>query len=192
MVCPSVTKTLTLGIASKHYNVGLSYFTCTFFVQTPFRLYHNFWPIDLDLEDWPTFPKYWSWQGYLAFIHVFHMYFLVWDLSHHILICNLVTLLFDLFLKTLIGCSSFMETGLVTLQFVIITQFVIHYKLRWIATQFVIHHISNCVVMATRFVMYYKLRQNFIILKYWKGEKNWSTTKCIASIISYSSYYEFS
>ena len=77
----------------------------------------------------------------------------------------------------------------VTLQFVIITQFVIHNKLRWIATQFVIHRISNCVVMATRFVMYYKLRQNFIILKYWKGEKNWSTTKCIASIIS---YYEFS
>ena len=59
----------------------------------------------------------------------------------------------------------------VTLQFVIITQFVIHYKLRWIATQFVIHRISNCVVTATRFVMYYKLRQNFIILKYWKGEK---------------------
>ena len=54
-----------------------------------------------------------------------------------------------------------------TLQFVIITQFVINYKLRWIATQFVIHRISNCVVMATRFVMYYKLRQNFIILKYW-------------------------
>ena len=39
-----------------------------------------------------------------------------------------------------------------------------------IATQFVIHRISNCVVMATRFVMYYKLRQNFIIF-YWKGEK---------------------
>ena len=65
----------------------------------------------------------------------------------------------------------------VTLQFVIITQFVIHYKLRWIATQFVIHRISNCVVRATRFVMYYKLRQNFIILKYWKGEKNWSTDR---------------
>ena len=62
-------------------------------------------------------------------------------------------------------------TMFVTLQFVIITQFVINYKLRWIATQFVIHRISNCVVMATRFVMYYKLRQNFIILKYWKGEK---------------------
>ena len=59
----------------------------------------------------------------------------------------------------------------VTLQFVIITQFVINYKLRWIATQFVIHRISNCVVMTTRFVMYYKLRQNFIILKYWKWEK---------------------
>ena len=59
----------------------------------------------------------------------------------------------------------------VTLQFVIITQFVINYKLRRIATQFVIHRISNCVVMATRFVMYYKLRQNFIILKYLKGEK---------------------
>ena len=28
----------------------------------------------------------------------------------------------------------------VTLQFVIITQFVINYKLRWIATQFVIHY----------------------------------------------------
>ena len=53
--------------------------------------------------------------------------------------------------------------GFVTLQFVIITQFVIHYKLRWIATQFVIHRISNCVVRATRFVMYYKLHQNFII-----------------------------
>ena len=77
----------------------------------------------------------------------------------------------------------------VTLQFVIISQFVINYKLRWIATQFVIHRISNCVVMTTRFVMYYKLRQNFIILKYWKWEKNWSTAKCIASIIS---YYEFS
>ena len=59
----------------------------------------------------------------------------------------------------------------VTLQFIIITQFVINYKLRWIATQFVIHRISNCVVMTTRFVMYYKLRQNFIILKYWKWEK---------------------
>ena len=59
----------------------------------------------------------------------------------------------------------------VTLQFVIITQFVIHYKLRWIATQFVIPSISNCVARATRFVMYYKLRQNFIILKYWKRRK---------------------
>ena len=65
----------------------------------------------------------------------------------------------------------------VTLQFVIITQFVIHYKLRWIATQFVIHRISNCVVKATRFVMYYKLRQNFIILKYWKGEKKFINCK---------------
>ena len=55
------------------------------------------------------------------------------------------------------------QRGYVTLQFVMITQFVIHYKLRWIATQFVIHRISNCVVRATRFVMYYKLRQNFII-----------------------------
>ena len=63
------------------------------------------------------------------------------------------------------------QGGHVTLQFVIITQFVINYKLRWIATQFVIHRISNCVVMTTRFVMYYKLRQNFIILKYWKWEK---------------------
>ena len=52
---------------------------------------------------------------------------------------------------------------LVTLHFVIITQFVIHYKLRWIATQFVTHRIANCIVMATQFVMYYKLRQNFII-----------------------------
>ena len=67
--------------------------------------------------------------------------------------------------------NFFRLEGNVTLQFVIITQFVINYKLRWIATQFVIHRISNCVVMATRFVMYYKLRQNFIILKYWKGEK---------------------
>ena len=67
--------------------------------------------------------------------------------------------------------TLFVSQWTVTLQFVIITQFVINYKLRWIATQFVIHRISNCVVMATRFVMYYKLRQNFIIFKYWKGEK---------------------
>ena len=51
----------------------------------------------------------------------------------------------------------------VTSQFVIFTQFVIHNKLRLIATQFVIHRISNCVVRVTRFVIYYKLRQNFII-----------------------------
>ena len=84
--------------------------------------------------------------------------------------------------------KNILLSGTVTLQFVIITQFVIHYKLRWITTQFVIHRISNCVVRATRFVMYYKLRQNFIILKYWKGEKIWSTAKCIASIIP---FYEF-
>ena len=46
-----------------------------------------------------------------------------------------------------------------------------NYAITQIATQFVIHRISNCVVMTTRFVMYYKLRQNFIILKYWKWEK---------------------
>ena len=89
----------------------------------------------------------------------------------------------------LILLGAFNMCAYVTLQFVIITQFVIHYKLRWIATQFVIHRISNCVVRVTQFVMYYKLRQNFIILKYWKGEKNWPTAKCIASIIS---YYDFS
>ena len=33
-----------------------------------------------------------------------------------------------------------LHSGVVTLQFVIITQFVINYKLRWIATQFVIHY----------------------------------------------------
>ena len=48
--------------------------------------------------------------------------------------------------------------GLVTLQFVIITQFVINYKLRWIATQFVIH---------------YKLRSEFK-----KMRKNGEWNKC--------------
>ena len=59
----------------------------------------------------------------------------------------------------------------VTLHFVIATQFVIYYKLRCIATQFVIHRISNWVATTTRFVIHYKLRQNFIIWKYWICEK---------------------
>ena len=61
------------------------------------------------------------------------------------------------------NCSDTLVEPIVTLQFVIIAQFVIHYKLRCIATQFVIQRISNCAVRATRFVMYYKLRHNFIV-----------------------------
>ena len=77
-----------------------------------------------------------------------------------------------------------LRSSYVTLQFVIITQFVINYKLRWIATQFVIHRISNCVVMTTQFVMNYNLRQNFIILKYWKWEKKFDQRQN-ASLQSY-------
>ena len=76
----------------------------------------------------------------------------------------------------------------VTLHFVIITQFVIHYnyKLRWIATQFVINHFSKWDVRATRFAIYYKLRLNFIISlgsKNLERKKNWWMAKCIVSII---------
>ena len=59
--------------------------------------------------------------------------------------------------------QSYCSSTHVTLHFVIITHFVIHYKLRWISTQFVIHRISNWVTRATLFVIYYNMRQHFII-----------------------------
>ena len=46
------SKTLTLAITFERQVMGLSYYTCVFLMTSPFYWCQNFWPPDLDLEDW--------------------------------------------------------------------------------------------------------------------------------------------
>ena len=50
-------KNLTLVRTFKTKEVGLSYFTCVFFVARPFCWNQNFWLRHIDLDFWPTFEK---------------------------------------------------------------------------------------------------------------------------------------
>ena len=48
---------LTLAITFELKEIRLSYYTCVFLVTKPFSPYQKFWPLDLDLDFWPTIEK---------------------------------------------------------------------------------------------------------------------------------------
>ena len=71
-------KTSTLAIDYLPGEVGLSYFTCAFFVARPSMRYHDFWPSDLndlDLVGWPPLkkycPRFLNQRGYLLLLFTY-------------------------------------------------------------------------------------------------------------------------